>query len=186
MTDTVLKRILVFLLLIFLILPFYVSSAFLLYEKFQMKSQMKERVLRGIDRDELTLIVLNPEIYESVVSYGKEIDYLGDVYDMVWVQKMGTQYHCWCWLDKEESDLNDRLTVLVDQAMGENGEDEEGMNLLNDYFDFLYCYDEYTLQLPTTCNLESEKFHYLFNYSFSYSFIFVIPPEILELANMPV
>ena len=171
------KKILVFLSLIFLILPFYISYAFLLYEKHQVKSEIKERLLNGIDRKELVLFVLSPSDYQAVIASEKEWHYAGDEYDLVDAEKIGEHYHCWFWLDSEESELNHQLSLLLSESMGEDAENEEGGNLLSDFFELLYCHDYDALSSSLHQWTERKECFYSIKYYFFYSSFLIDPPE---------
>jgi len=172
-----LKKILVFLSLIFLILPFYISYAFLLYDKYQVKSELKQRLLNGIDRKDLVLFMLSLSDYQALISSDQELHYAGDEYDLVDAEKIGERYHCWFWLDSEESELNHKLSLLVSEAMGEDCENEEGGNLLHDFFELLYCYDHHTLSSSPHQLIESKKSFYSMEYYFFYYTFLIDPPE---------
>lgn len=171
------KKILVFFSLIFLILPFYISYAFLLHEKYQVKSELKERLLNGIDRKELVLFVLSPSNYQAAVASEKEWHYAGDEYDLVEAEKIGENYHCWFWLDREESELNHQLSLLLSEAMDEDSENEESENLLSDFFELLYCYDHYALFSSLHGWTEHKEYFYCIEYYFFYSSFLIDPPE---------
>lgn len=170
------KKVLVFLFLIFLTLPFHISCAFLLYEKHQVKSEVKERLLKGMDRKDLVFLVFSKSKFLSLVT-DNEFYYEGEMYDLVEVKEIGDYCHCWCWLDREESDLNRRVSLLVSEAMGEDSENEEGENVLSDFFELLYCHEQDTLQLPSQCVMDRKEFFYAIHYSFFYAALLIDPPE---------
>ncbi|MBC7486430.1 MAG: hypothetical protein H7282_06740 [Cytophagaceae bacterium] len=138
---------------------------------------MKERLLKAIDRKELFLFVLYPSKYQTIVSSDNEFHYLGDVYDLVHVKKIGGKYHCWFWLDQEESDLDHQLSLLVSEAMGEDSENEEDENALNDFFELLYFFERDTFQLFSQDVIDRKEYLHPINYSFFYSSFLIDPPE---------
>jgi hypothetical protein len=178
-TLLLLKKYLVISFLILLVLPFYVSCAFLFYKKYDAKSEVKERILKGMDKKDLVVFAFSKLEFQSLIADEKEFQYEGVLYDLVEVKETGGLYQCWCWLDEKESELNGKLSLLVEQAMGDESGADDGEKVLSDYFDFLYCCTASTIELSVTDFQEQEKSFYVLSYSFIYSCIFLVPPEIV-------
>ena len=162
---------------IVLVLPFYFSCAFLLYKKYQIKSEVKERILKGIERKYLVYFHFSEQTFNDVVSSSEEFYYQGNMYDLVELNKVGNSYHCWCWLDNEESDLGRKLSVLVDQSMGDDTENEEGKKKLTDWFKFLYYHDGFDWSIQQIDVIHKQQSLYLLNSLFFHQSRLLLPPE---------
>ncbi len=117
-----LKSIISILLLISFTIPFGGSYILLQYQKRQVKKEIKERIISGIDKNDLVFLKLSKKESESELlwEHSGEFEYNGEMYDIVHAEETGDTFFYWCWWDHKETKLNKQLDNLVTQAMGDN------------------------------------------------------------------
>ena len=117
-----LKSIISILLLISFTVPFGGSYILLQYQKRQVKKEIKERIISGIDKNDLVVFKLSKKESETELlwEHSGEFEYRGEMYDIVHSEEKGDTIFYWCWWDYKETKLNKQLDNLVAQAMGHN------------------------------------------------------------------
>lgn len=116
------KSIISILLLISFTVPFGGSYILLQYQKLQIKKEIKEHIISGIDKNELVFLKLSKTESENELlwEHSGEFEYKGEMYDIVHSEEKGDTIFYWCWWDHDETRLNKQLNDLVNQTMGHN------------------------------------------------------------------
>jgi hypothetical protein len=99
------------------------------------------------------------------------------MYDLVEWNKTGDTYHCWCWLDSEESNLGRKLSLLVTQAMGRDTENQDEKKALTDWFKLLYFHEAFEWSITPIDSIKKQQSLYLLNGLFFYKSRLLLPPE---------
>lgn len=155
------------LVLISLFVPFSATYLWLHIQKWVIKKEVKAKLIRGLDKSELTHFIFSKAQIESELrwEHHKEFEYKGEMYDVVETEVKGDSIHYVCWHDKAETKLNQRLKTLIAQATSSTPEQQKRESL---------CYQllkSLVMQSATELWLEpaesSRKFHtWLVQYEF--------------------
>jgi hypothetical protein len=132
-----------------------------------VKHEVKQMMIEGIDKDEL--ILLKFSIAESKIQlkweHSKEFEYNRQMYDVVDSKIVDNTIYYWCWLDNEETKLNQQLTQLVTNLFNTNSEKKETQDRLISFYKSLY-FAEKTHWVFTNTNEEHElDTFYLLSYT---------------------
>lgn len=133
--------------------------AYLKMERKAIKKSIKHKIIAGIDKEELVLLVFNKDKVDQQVKWkhSKEFQYKGEMYDIVEKEIIGNEIHYWVWWDKEETALNQKLTNLVRQNFAQNPCQNSKNQVITHFFKTLYLSEKPTMQLAV---LKSEINHF--------------------------
>jgi hypothetical protein len=128
------------LLLIFLFAPALIMYFGLQYQKSQVRHEIKWRMIKGIDKDELVLLKFTEEDSQKKLlwKHSKEFEYKGQMYDIIETKIIGDTIYYWCWWDHEETNLNKQLTELVANSLGKDPLNKEKQKQLDNFYKTLY------------------------------------------------
>lgn len=128
------------LLMIGLLAPAVSSYLVLLYQKQQVKKEVKWKMIAGMDREELVLLKFTTAEAEKELAWehAKEFEYRGEMYDVVEKHQIGDTTYYWCWWDHEETQLNQQLDHLVANILGNDPQRQDQQHRLTDLFKKLY------------------------------------------------
>lgn len=109
------KRLLSILLLLCLTAPFLGSVLWVKHQKHLVKKKVKKEIISGLDKSELIQLSFSAVQIESELKWkhAKEFEFRNKMYDIVEQAISGDSTTFWCWLDKEETTLNNRLDKLL-------------------------------------------------------------------------
>jgi hypothetical protein len=98
--------------------------------KATVKKQVREHVRRGVEDGDLVVLHFRLEEARAVLRWedSREFEYGGQMYDVVETHVSGDTISYACWVDEEETRLNDTLANLASHELGEAacpGEDED-------------------------------------------------------------
>lgn len=129
--------------LLFLAFVAPVGTAFVVlhYQKKQVKRAVKWKMIAGIDREELVVLKLTEAEKKTELNWkhSKEFEYRGEMYDIVETAVSGDTTTYWLWWDSEETELNKQLDNLVAQVFGKSPKDEQGQEMLTQFYKQLFC-----------------------------------------------
>ena len=132
----------IFLLLI-LTVPIAATYTFFSLQIRQIRHEVKERILSGMDESKLTLLAFTkPEANHQLNWEDKhEFEYQGKMYDVVRMTTRGDSVFYWCWWDHKETQLAHELdTILNRAATHQSGQQKNQYRLLH-FFNGLFCTD---------------------------------------------
>ena len=140
--------------------------AYLKMERKAIKKAIKHKIIAGIDKEELVLLVFHKNEVDQQVKWkhSKEFQYKGEMYDIVEKEIIGNEIYYWVWWDKEETVLNQKLANLVRQNFAQNPYQNNKNQVINHFFKTLYFSEKTTIQLDVVkneishCTLYSENF----------------------------
>ena len=124
------------LLLTGLILPGFFSLVSFNYNKYQIKKQVIKEIIKGFDKSELSLISVSKLQKNTKLQWihSKEFRYNGEMYDIVNLIETPDSIHYYCWWDKEETELNNKISNVLNQIFSDNPQSKK---MLSKAFSFL-------------------------------------------------
>lgn len=123
-----------------LIAPLAGTYTWLHYEKWQVRKEIKKRLIAGIDRSELALIKLGRQEVETALhwEHEHEFEYAGHLYDVVETRMQNDTFLYWCWPDGAETLLNKKLDRLLAGALDYDPQHRETERQIVQFFKSLY------------------------------------------------
>ncbi|MBW6484043.1 MAG: hypothetical protein K0B10_13405 [Vicingaceae bacterium] len=114
--------------------------AYLKMEKKAIRKSIKHKIIAGIDKNELVLLVFKKEEVDKKVKWkhSKEFQYNGEMYDIVETEFKNDSVYYWVWWDKEETALNQKVANLVRQNFAQNPYQNNKNQVVTHFFKTLY------------------------------------------------
>ena len=137
----VLKKQLVLLSFLFCLLaPAMMTYLYLSFQKNQIKTEVKWKIIEGIDKSELVFIQLSKAQAEEKLEWehSKEFEFQGEMYDVVEFEETSDSVKYWCWWDYEQTTLNKNLYALVNQLFGNHPDKKEKQQQLISFYQSLF------------------------------------------------
>tara|TARA_R110002012_G_scaffold153906_1_gene314103 strand:+ start:42186 stop:42668 length:483 start_codon:yes stop_codon:yes gene_type:complete len=143
-----------------------VTYLYLNHQKYQIKREVKWKIIDGLDRSELVLIQLSKSEAKEKLEWehSKEFEYLGEMYDVVEFAETADSVKYWCWWDHEETSLNQNLAEVVNTLLGNHSDKKEKEGKLITFYQSLF--SEKVFQWSAL------HFNRMSNSSIAYEFIF--------------
>lgn len=147
---------------------------FINHQKYELRSEIKQMLIAGVEEQDLTFFEFSPEESTAVLEWlhPGEFSHKGELYDVVRIDTVGDTVRIWCWWDREESRLHKTLDKLVNKAMGGDRESNDSKDRLLTFFKNLYTPVSYNFRLCPVQISEERTWPYDLIYS---SFI-PLPP----------
>ncbi|MGC9342625.1 MAG: hypothetical protein ACP5E3_08000 [Bacteroidales bacterium] len=168
------KQILSIFFLLILIAP--AVSVYILFQQkiVLLREEVKERILTGLDREELILLKFSREQSEDLLKWehSKEFEYEGEMYDIVEISVEDDTIHYLCWKDHEETRLKKELADLTAKAMEQNTRNDKSFDSLSRLLSSLFFQDKKLSMLVDVRNCLIAPGDYTDNYD---SIIFAPP-----------
>jgi len=142
-----------------------------------VKHEVKRMIIKGIDIDELELLKFTKQesISKLKWEHSKEFEYKQKMYDVVKEEVVVDSIYYWCWLDREETKLNNQLAELVKNVLNTNTQKKEKQERLYSFYKSLYCTELFNSQLALTSTENNRNTFYL-NEFYLYPFPPSTPP----------
>ena len=121
-------------------IPVPATFTFLNHQKKQIKEEIKQQIIAGIDKKELVLLKFaeTDRLTQLNWEHSSEFEYKGDMYDVVETSIIADTTYYWVWCDLEETELNKLLTELVSLEWSNNPKNLENRARLQNFFNSLY------------------------------------------------
>lgn len=134
------KKIVSLFLLACLCFPFIGIYAWLNFQKRGLKKEVKKNIIAQMNKNDLCYLSFSLKETEELLDWehDKEFEYKGKMYDVIEEAFTADSVHYWCWLDKEETELNNRLAQALNLCLGESKERKEQNNRLREFCKVLY------------------------------------------------
>lgn len=115
--------------------PFTGTYLWLYCEKVAVKQQVKQKILGGIDKEELVWLTFKTTEATKILhwEHAREFEYQGRMYDVVETLVKGDSISYRCWPDHAETQLN---RLIIEMAKTDTGKDTPVNNSLIKYLDF--------------------------------------------------
>lgn len=128
------------LLLLCLIVPIAITFTFLHNQKKQIKQEVKQQIINGINKENLVLLKFSKIESKSKFHWEgfKEFEYNGQLYDVVEKEIKGDTLYYWCWPDYEETEINKKIDNLVSYVLGHEKQRKESQKRIENFYRSLY------------------------------------------------
>lgn len=149
-----LKKLLSISLLLIIAIATLFPFAYLKMERKAIKKAIKHKIIAGIEKEELVLLVFDKDKVDQQVKWkhSKEFQYKGEMYDIVEKEIIGNEIRYWVWWDKEETALNQKLANLVQQNFAQNPYQNNKNQVITHFFKTLYLSEKSIIQLTILKN----------------------------------
>lgn len=123
-------------LLLILGCPFLGTRGFLLLRKHHIRSEVKERILAGVDKNELVYLAFSSRQTRTDLrwEHDREFEYRGEMYDIVQSETRNDSVFYHCIHDRAETAVNRQLETLTASAANT---DPPSQNSIQQLLDFL-------------------------------------------------
>lgn len=120
--------------------PFGTTYLLIEYQKKQVRRELKSKLLLGIDKQELILLKFKTSESKNLLEWEKsdEFCYKNEFYDVVEERIVGDSQFFWCWWDNDETQLNRRLSALLDLNFNSNPTKQDNQNRLSQFLETYY------------------------------------------------
>lgn len=100
--------------LLILVLPTVVTYTYFQYRRKEIKREVKLQ-LANLNFDDLVLLRFSNHELDAKVrwKHSKEFEFEGKMFDIIQLKKSKDSISFWCWLDKQETELNNKLNTLL-------------------------------------------------------------------------
>ena len=162
------------LLITILTVPLLSTYMWLQHKKYTIRKEVKQKIISGIEKEELELLKFTKEETQEKLDWKHdyEFEYRGEMYDIVERKQVGDSVYYWCWWDHEETQLNKKLTSLMNIVLGGHKDAQEKQKHLTHYLNSLF-YDAPFTWNPNPSFTIKKSFTTYYNH---YSFL-PFPPE---------
>ena len=126
--------------LLILAAPFAVPFLYIHYQKKKVRKEVKEMIISGLKRDQLTVLTFSLEETKTLLDWqhSREFMYKDEMYDIVETEDQGDSVSYWCWHDREETHLHKKLDDLVTQSMAGDPQNREKQQKISNYLKIHY------------------------------------------------
>lgn len=133
------KKVIGIFFLILLFAPAAVTYGWLHLKKQAVKREVKWRILRGIDKDELTVLTFtHAEAKALHWKHSREFEYEGKMFDIVVAEETAAGITYWCYNDREETEIETRIGKLAQTLFQSDPQSKEQEQRLINYFKTQY------------------------------------------------
>ncbi len=135
------KKITGIVLLLTLIAPVVVTMSWLQLEKLQLKKSIKKQLIHSVDREQLTLLKFTQAQTKTELNWkhSKEFEWENNMYDIVEQEIQGDTVLYWCYFDSEETEINHKISLLLQSNWQNNNNKNKNEKRLLHFFKLLYC-----------------------------------------------
>ncbi len=123
-----------------IIAPVIGTYSWLQFKKATVKKEVKKQLVAGKTKDELILLIFTKEEAQTKLhwEHSGEFEYNNQMYDVVETEISGDSILYWCWLDNEETKLNQQIKNLVEQILVNDQQNRENQKRLITFYKSLY------------------------------------------------
>jgi hypothetical protein len=138
-------------LLFCLVAPVIATLSFLQYQKKQVRRAVKSSIIAGLDKEELVLLKFTKEESQTSIrwEHATELEYKGQMYDVVETKIENDTTYYWCWLDNKETKLNKQLDQVLAYALGNNQHRNDSQKQLHNLYKSLYWEESSAFELSS-------------------------------------
>jgi len=142
-TMNVRRKFLCILLLSCLTAPLLVSYGWLHHQRNLVRKAVKRQMIAGLDENALVLMKFTEADSKRLLhwEHAREFEYQGQMYDVVRTETNGDTVYYRCWLDHQESELNQQLKQLVASTLEKDPANQENQKRLTQFYKSLYSFE---------------------------------------------
>lgn len=135
------KRFLSITFLLLLVTPAVITFSWFQYKKAILSHEVKNMLIAGIERNELTLLTFSKAGSERELTWehAKEFEYKKQMYDVVDSKIVGDTIYFWCWQDNAETLLNNEFAAIIERTFQQDPQEKEKQEKLVSFYQSLYC-----------------------------------------------
>lgn len=124
-------------------MPFAGTYYWLQLRKYQVRKEVKKKIIAGISRDDLVVLKFSKKETNTVLKWkhSKEFEYHGEMYDIVETEFHNDSVIYYCWWDHEETQLEKQLKNLANEALGKDSMAKTRIERFNSFLCSLYFYN---------------------------------------------
>ena len=160
-------------------MPAVATYTWLQHHKRAVKKEVKWKMIAGIDKKELVYFEFSTQEINTKLrwEHSKEFEYNNQMYDVVEKKIINGKTQLWCWLDSEETILNQKLQKLLTSVFSHDVKSKDKESKVFSFYKTLYFHEVFdwepfvvlkkVIQLP----FKNTIYNSLFN------FILVPPPK---------
>ncbi len=130
-------------LLFILLVPAVATYTWLQQYKRAVKKEMKWKMIAEIDKKELVYFEFSSRDINTKIrwEHTKEFEYNNQMYDVVYKKIIDGKTQFWCWLDSDETILNQRLQKLLASVFNHDTKSKDKENKVFSFYKTLYFHD---------------------------------------------
>lgn len=129
--------------LLILLVPAVATYTWLQLHKSAIKKEVKWKMIAGIEKKELVYFEFSTHEINTIIrwEHSKEFEYNNQMYDVVEKQLVNNKTQIWCWLDSEETTLNQKLQKLLTSVFNHDSKTKDKENQVFSFYKSLYCHE---------------------------------------------
>ncbi len=165
-----------------IIAPALTTFFWMHYQRSAVKHDVELKLVAGVDNNELVLLKFTKDESRKKLKWehSKEFEYNLLMYDVVKTKTVGDTIYYWCWPDIKETELENKFSGLVNEALGSTPFQTEKQEHIISYFQTLYYMQYASWQLSPTETGDIKPPVTVFNFFSSFLFApFTPPPELV-------
>ena len=126
--------------LFILLVPAVATYTWLQHHKRAIKKEVKWKMIAGIDKKELVFFEFSTYEINTKLrwQHSKEFEYNNQMYDVVEKKIVNGKTQLWCWLDSEETILNQKLQKLLTSVFSHDTKSKDKENQVFLFYKTLY------------------------------------------------
>lgn len=135
------KRLFSILFILVLLVPYLGTYGWLQFKKYQVRKEIKTRIISGINKKELVLLKFTTKEINTDLrwKHAGEFEYRNQMFDVVKKEVRSDSTFYYCLNDYAESGFNKHIKMLISEFMGQNPQKKENQKRLVKLFQTLYC-----------------------------------------------
>lgn len=160
------------------IAPMGLTYAVLKMKQWQVREQVEQQILQGVDKGELVELTFTLEESEALKwEHDREFEYKGQSYDVVEKEVHGDSITYYVWWDKIETRIKSQLAELVAKALNHDEDQQQNQDELSQLLKNLLSNPRVDIVSPTVKENLRQYSQYLPYYS-SLSWAPPVPPPL--------
>ena len=127
-------------LLFVLIAPVLLTYSWLQLEMSQVRRAVKWQILKRADKTELRLLKFSISESQNNLDWkhDHEFEWREKMYDIVQFENRGDSIYYWCFVDEEETDINQKIATFLQDVWQENPNKKKQEKQLDTFFKSLF------------------------------------------------
>jgi hypothetical protein len=151
-----LKKLTTIILFISLIAPFIIGLRTYDIQIKRIKKSVKKSITENIDKNLLVRLSFNKDqITKLNWEHSKEFEYNSEMYDIVHKEIISDSVIYWCWLDKEETNLEKSLNSLIAKSIGKSQSNNPSKDIIKQLIKKTYINQGVLIDLISSINISN-------------------------------
>lgn len=160
------------------IAPIGLTYAVLKMKQWQVRDQVEQQILQGVDKGELVELTFTMEESANLKwEHDREFEYKGQSYDVVEKEVYEDSVTYYVWWDKIETRIKSQLSELVAKALNQDEDQQQNQDELNQLLKNLIHFPKVNLESPKVQDLH-RQYGQLFSFYKPLSWAPPVPPPL--------